>query len=112
MLKRLNAMRFPLSICLVPMTGLLLMGCLSADPAKFETQVRKWVPIGTSVADAQRIMEHHGFECRLITTNNLFNSGGFDYLDCDQEQVRFHDWSARFILQDGRVSEYDRIKTN
>ena len=94
------------------MMGLLLVGCLSSDPAQFETQVRQWVPVGTSAADAQRIMEHRGFECHLITTNNPFNSIGFDYLDCDREQARFHDWSARFILQDGRVSEYGRIKTN
>jgi hypothetical protein len=93
------------------MTGFLLTGCLSSDPAKFEAQVQKWVPLGISAADAQRIMELRGFECHLITTNNPFNLTGFDYLDCDLDQVRFHDWSARFILQDGKVSEC-RIKTN
>ncbi len=91
--------------------ALLLAGCLSSDPVKFESLVRTWVPLATPLAEATRIMEHHGFECHFITTSNLFNTTGFDYLDCDREQVRFHDWSARFIIQDGKVSSYGRLNT-
>ena len=90
----------------------MLTGCLSANPVKFENKVRAWIPLGTPAADALRIMERHGFECRLITKNNPFNSVGFDYLDCEKEQVRFHDWYARFILLEGKVSAYGPIKTN
>ena len=57
-------------------------------------------------------MEHYGFDCHYITTNNTFNSSGFDYLDCDREQVRLHDWSVRFIFQDQKVSAYGFIKVN
>ena len=105
-------MRRALSIVLLPTVAALMTGCLSSDPAKFESKVRGWIPPGTSAADAMRIMKHHGFECHLITTNNPFNSIGLDYLDCEKERVRFHDWYARFILRDGKVSDYGPIKTN
>lgn len=90
----------------------LLTGCLSSDPVRFESKVRDWIPLGTSTAEAQRIMQRHGFECHLITTNNPFNSIGVDYLDCEKTQVRLHDWYARLILQNGKVSAYGPIKTN
>jgi len=97
---------------LVISTGLAtLSGCLSTDPVTFENQVRAWIPLGTPAADALRIMEHHGFECHHITTNNPFNSTGFDYIDCERKQVRFHDWYARLILKDGKVSAYGPIYT-
>ena len=105
-------MRLSFSILLISLSVGVLTGCLSSDPIKFESKVRDWISLGTTAADARRIMERHGFECHLITTNNLFNSIGFDYLDCEKEQVRFHDWNARFILQDGKVSAYGPIKTN
>ena len=94
---------------LLSTVGSLLTGCASSDPARFESRVREWVPLGTAVTDAERIMERHGFDCHLITTNNPFNSSGIEYLDCDKEQVRFHDWSARFVVQDGKVSAYGPI---
>jgi hypothetical protein len=106
------AMRFSFSIRLISIGLPILTGCLSSDPIKFESKVRDWIPLGTTAADARRIMESHGFECHLITTNNLFNSIGFDYLDCEKEQVRFHDWYARFIFQDGKVSAYGPITTH
>lgn len=90
----------------------MLTGCLTSVPAKFEGKVRAWVPLGTPTADALRIMEGHGFECHVITANNPFNAIGSDYLDCEKEQVRFHNWYARLILQDGKVSAYGPIKTD
>ena len=105
-------MRLPFSILLSWMGAAMLTGCLSSDPIKFESKVRAWIPHGTPAADALRIMKGHGFECHLITTNNPFNAIGFDYLDCEKEQVRFHDWHARLILQGGKVSAYGPIKTD
>jgi hypothetical protein len=102
-------MKLSLSILLVAIGISLPTGCFSSKQAKFESTVHEWVPLGTTVAEAKRIMERHGFECHLITTNNPFNSLGLDYLDCDAERVRFHDWSARFIFQDGKVSAYGPI---
>ena len=106
------AMRRSFSILLISIGVAVLTGCLSSDPIKFGSKVRAWIPLGTPAADALRIMNRHGFECHLVTTNNPFNSIGFDYLDCEKEQVRFYDWNARFILQDGKVSAYGPIKTN
>ena len=100
------------SIGLVLMVVAILTGCLSSDPTRFESKVRDWVPLGTPVTDALRIMQRHGFECHLITTNNPFNSVGLDYLDREKERVRLHDWYARLILQGGKVSAYGPIKTN
>ena len=105
-------MRLALSIVLLPTVAALMTGCLSSDPVTFESKVRGWIPPGTTAADALRIMNYHGFECHLISTNNPFNSIGLDYLDCEMENVRFHDWYARFILRDGKVSDYGPIRTH
>jgi hypothetical protein len=82
------------------------VGCMSTNPEKFTRQVKEWVPIGTPAAEAQRTMEHHGFECQLLTKDHPFNKYGMDYLDCDQEQVRLHDWHVQFFVEDGKVSKY------
>ncbi|MEO8426049.1 MAG: hypothetical protein ABI651_02950 [Verrucomicrobiota bacterium] len=103
--------RLPL-ILLISIAISILTACLSPEHVKFESKVREWVPLGTDASDAQRTMERHGFECHLITTNNVFNSRGFDYLDCEMIQVMFHDWNARLILQDGKVSAYGLIRAN
>jgi len=105
-------MKHAWSIVLLPIVAALLAGCLSSDPVKFESKVRVWVPLGTTAADASRIMTQHGFDCYRFTTNNPFNSIGLDYLDCEMENVMFHDWYARFILRDGKVSEYGPIRTD
>jgi hypothetical protein len=92
-------------LCLVLMAG-WCAGCMSTTPEKFSRQVKEWVPLGTPAAEAQHIMEHHGFECRLLTKDHPFNKYGVDYLDCDQEQVRLHDWHVQFFLEDDKVSRY------
>lgn len=94
----------PLALCLV--LACLLAGCVSANPRKFSEQVREWVPLGTPAAKAQRIMEHHGFECRLISKDHPFNSSGVAYLDCVREQVRMHTWEVKLFLEDGQVNRY------
>src|SRR5262249_53916338 len=88
--------------------GLLLAvgwpGCTSPTPQKFTQQIKDWVPLGTPVAEAKHTMEHHGFECQLLTKDHPFNKYGVDYLDCDEEQVRLHDWHVKLFIKDGKVS--------
>lgn len=84
-------------------------GCASFEPDKFENQVRRWVPPGTTEIEARHIMTHHGFDCALVKQDSRFNQYGFDYLDCSRNQVWFHDWNARIFLKDGKVSGYGPI---
>jgi hypothetical protein len=86
--------------------GWLAGGCISANPTKFDEQVRQWVPVGTPLADARHIMEHHGFECILVKKDNRFNGDGADSLDCAKEGGSFHNWSARFFLNNDKVTGY------
>jgi len=86
--------------------GWLAGGCISANPLKFDEQVRQWVPMGTPLAEARRTMEHHGFECILVKKDNRFNGDGMDSLDCVKEGGSFHNWSARFFLKDDQVTGY------
>ena len=51
-------------------------------------------------------MTRHGFECRRLTKDHPFNQYGEDYLDCDREQIRMHDWNVKLFLEDGKVSRY------
>ena len=100
----MNRSNLTLLLCLT-LAG-LLAGCVSAKPDKFSEQVRAWVPIGTPTAEAQRIMEDHGFECRLISKDHPFNAYGIAYLQCDREQVRLHDWETKLFIEDGKVIRY------
>ena len=43
--------------------GLVYFGSLSTDPDKFTHRVQRWIPIGTSISDATKIMQRHGFRC-------------------------------------------------
>jgi hypothetical protein len=90
---------FALAVC-------LLAGCTSFKPDKFDQQVRQWVPLGTSVAEARRTMEHHGFDCEVVRKDNPFNQDGYDSLECDKTEVMFHTWSAKIIISDDKVSGY------
>ena len=67
-------------------------------------QVQRWVPLGTSLADAQQIMEEHGFTCLPQPPDNP------DFLICDLTESSgfpFKVYSyhhARLALDRGRVS--------
>ena len=89
------------------LAGCLCAGCVSMDPEKFSQEIKQWVPLGTPSAEAKRIMEHHGFECDIVKQDNMFNPFGSDCLECYRNQVWFHDWSARFILTNDKVSGYE-----
>lgn len=87
----------------------LCAGCVSSDPQKFSGEIRKWVPIGTPLAKAQRTMEHRDFDCQLLTRDHPFNQYGIDYLDCERVRIGFHDWNVKLFIKDGRVSSYGYI---
>jgi hypothetical protein len=67
-------------------------------------QVKHWVPVGVSLADARRIMEQHGFTCSSQTPDKT------DYLICDitessgfpSKVYSYH--HARLALEGGCVS--------
>ena len=84
----------------------LLGACTSFHEDKFDQQVRHWVPVGTPLAEAQRTMERHGFDCEVVRKDNPFNHDGYDSLECDKTEVWFHTWSAKIILTDDKVSGY------
>ena len=102
-------MKFHSLIMSVALVGCLCAGCVSSDPQKFSSEVRKWVPIGTPLAKAQSTMEHHDFDCELLTKDHPFNQYGIDYLDCDRVRIGFHDWKVKLFIRDGKVSSYGYI---
>lgn len=83
-----------------------MAGCISKKTETFQQQVKKWVPVGMKASKAQRVMEKKGFECNVIKHGSVFNTNDVDWLDCTREQVWFHDWEARIILQDDKVIGY------
>jgi hypothetical protein len=94
------------SILLLPLLVCGLTGCTSFNPDKFNEQVQHWVPVGTSLAQARKTMEHHGFDCEVVRKDNPFNHDGYDSLECDKTEVWFHTWTAKIILTDDKVSGY------
>lgn len=90
--------------------GLLILaagGCrVSTDPEKFQDEVKKWAPIGMKEAKAKKAMEKKDFECNITRHGSIFNTNDVDWLDCTREEVWFHDWQVRILLQDGKVVGY------
>jgi hypothetical protein len=97
--------------------ALAILGCaheekLSDQPDQAALQVRNWIPIGTSLADARQIMELHHFTCSEITNGNFANLKFADYLYCDRRMPDSHlapgtmqRWQAALVLTDGKVSD-------
>ena len=63
-------------ILLFVVSGCAHRELLSGEQAVAASQVQKWVPLGTPVADAIRIMEQHGFTCVVV-------DHGATSFDCD-----------------------------
>ena len=91
-------------ICLLVIA--LLTGCASTDDVKFDEQVRKWVPLGTSADEAKRIMESHGFECTLLKKDSPFNHHGTEAIECERSQKWLHTWTTVIYLTDDKVTGY------
>ena len=98
-------MRF-LFILLVAVVGCSQGERLSAQPAEATAEVQRWVPIGTQVSQARRIMQQHGFSCSLVTNGAFADLRGVDYLYCDRREsgITQHRWQAALVLVRGKVS--------
>jgi hypothetical protein len=75
-------------------------------------QAEKWVPIGTSAADAQHIMEHHGFKCYELKKSSARDRITGDLVTPDNEischyraegLLSDNDWDVTLFLEDGKV---------
>ena len=96
-------MRVFFIVLLFVVSGCAHRELLSGDQAEATSQVQRWVPAGTPVADAMRTMDQHGFICMVV-------DHGATYLDCDYRSkgsisnpvlVYGH---ASFLVADGKVS--------
>ena len=86
---------------------------LSHQPAQAAAQIQIWVPVGTSVADAQRIMEQHQFKCSVMTNASFGDLGltNADFLFCGRSDpdslitpVAIQGWRVALILTNKTVS--------
>jgi hypothetical protein len=66
-------MRKALSLLMAVALCYLCSGCgtSQATKDKWTNRIDKWLPIGTSTADARRIMEDHGFRQVSITDDSM-----------------------------------------
>jgi hypothetical protein len=96
-------MRVFVIILLFAVIGCAHRELLSDKQVEATSQVQRWVPVGTPVVDAQRIMEQHGFSCAPFTN-------GASSLDCSYRSSGSI-WNpvlvcgqATFPVTDGKVS--------
>jgi len=93
-------------------TLLLLCGCsrseqLSEQPSVAASQVRAWVPVGTTATEASRIMQAHHFNCSAMTNGSFGPLKQIDYLYCDYRQrgTVQRRWQAALVLTNGKVAD-------
>jgi hypothetical protein len=84
---------------------------LSVQPTQAASQIQSWVPVGTSLAAAQHIMEQHHFTCSVMTNSNFGDLKPVVYLYCDRlvvdrqrTPVVEHRWMVALIVSDGKIS--------
>lgn len=89
--------------CLLAIFAHGCTGCMTTDPEKFKKKYEAWVPNGTPVGEAERIMKAHGFECR----RGKFPSGNpwsGPILICRRENGFLNrTWIVNFFLEGDRV---------
>jgi hypothetical protein len=99
-------MRFLSFILLLVLAGCSRAERLPAQPNEATAQVRRWIPVGTSAIDAQRIMEQHGFTCSLVTNGSFAPFRGADFVYCDRREnsITQRRWQVALVLDGGKVS--------
>jgi len=108
---------------IIPLLTLLAFcGCahtekLSDQPAQAASQIERWVPIGTPLTQAQRVMEQHHFTCSVMTNSTFGDLKGIDFLYCDYREansqlvpVVYQVWQVALVLADGKISSV-RVST-
>src|SRR4051812_8864835 len=68
---------------------LAVAGCthderLPEQPAAATAQIRSWIPVGTSLPDARRILEQHHFNCSIKTNRSFGDLKGIDFIYGDR----------------------------
>jgi hypothetical protein len=94
---------------------LALGGCahekLSEQPTQAASQIQSWVPVGTSLADAQHIMQQHHFACSVMTNSGSGDLKPVVFLYCDRHVIDkqanrdvVRRWQVALIVSDGKIS--------
>jgi hypothetical protein len=99
--------------CFIGVVAYGCTGCMSANPERFEKQVKSWVPLGTSASDAERNIKKHGFKCERAR----FPSGdpwNGPILRCRRENYFLNRvWNVNLFLQDERVvGSFNQVFSN
>ncbi|MGH7954240.1 MAG: hypothetical protein ACREFE_20285 [Limisphaerales bacterium] len=102
---------------------LAVSGCshddnLSMQPAQAATQIQNWIPVGTSLADAQQIMIQHQFACSLMTNSSFGVLTNADFLFCSRSvpdskitPIVIRGWRVALVLTNETVSSV-RVSTD
>ena len=99
--------------------ALAFCGCVQNAPPlpekapEAKAQVEKWVPVGTSLIDAQHTMEQHGFQC-IVTNNGAWDTRrGVDYISCDFAEksgistLVLRRWQVALFMENEKVTSVD-----
>ncbi len=86
---------------------------ISVEPSyretEFKTQASKWIPLGTSVSDAERIMKGKKFDCRRYNEKATDTYPAYEVLSCERYGLEVmgarQRWNVYFKIKDEKISE-------
>jgi hypothetical protein len=82
---------------------------LSPRPDQAAAQIQSWVPIGTSLVEARRIMGQHQFTCAVMKNSRFADLKDIDFLYCDRHSpggtLLVRRWQVALILSNDQISE-------
>jgi hypothetical protein len=98
-----------ISFLLVLFVGLISVGCrsISTNEAKATQTVREWVPAGTSLEDATKIFQQHGF------TNNPTSTTYWSHNAADvafDKKGPVHYWGVLVHMENGKTTTNITVK--
>ena len=107
----LRVMRFIALVLVLAVGGCAHNEKLSEQPTQAASQIQSWVPVGTSLADAQHIMQQHHFTCSVMTNSGSGDSKPVVFLYCDRRIADrqanrdvIRRWQVALIVSDGKIS--------
>jgi hypothetical protein len=76
---------------------------------EFKKQVGEWIPLGTSVSDAERIMKGKEFNCRRRTETATKYYAEYEELSCERYGPDLigarQRWNVHLTIKDGKIAE-------
>ena len=110
-------MKYAIVILMLALVGCGRREAVLAEPVRVMKHVHEWVPSGTPIAEAEKILDAHEFSWTVATNSFFANSTNATLLVCHPVVANAHAipaapqrWSVVLVITNGHVSSVHLTK--